>query len=57
MTHPHAAPRNRFKSNWLPTFDAKAGITGISSSSQKKIDLQAAGTAASRGGPDREKGK
>mmetsp|Transcript_18436 Transcript_18436/g.51321 ORF Transcript_18436/g.51321 Transcript_18436/m.51321 type:complete len:236 (-) Transcript_18436:695-1402(-) len=37
-----------FKENWLPTFDATAGITGISDGSQKKIDYQAAGTAAGR---------
>jgi hypothetical protein len=56
-THPRVSPRHRFKANWLPTFDAKAGITGISSSSQKKIDMQAAGTAAGRGSKEREAGK
>ena len=33
-----------FRANWLPSFDDKAGLTGISKSSQAKIDIQAAGS-------------
>jgi len=34
-----------FKLFWLPSFDAHAGIVGLHSGTQKKIDIQAAGTA------------
>jgi len=34
-----------FKGNWLPGFDQAAGITGLSTGTQNKIDIQAAGTA------------
>ena len=33
-----------FKRNWLPTFDPHASITGLSTKTQDKIDVQAAGT-------------
>jgi len=39
----------RFKANWLPTFDARAGLVGISDGTQRKIDAQAAGTAGGVG--------
>mmetsp|Transcript_29422 Transcript_29422/g.80728 ORF Transcript_29422/g.80728 Transcript_29422/m.80728 type:complete len:405 (-) Transcript_29422:551-1765(-) len=34
-----------FKQHWLPTFDNKAGVTGLSTGTQNKIDIQAAGTS------------
>ena len=34
-----------FRANWLPSFDARAGVAGISKNSQAKIDIQSAGTA------------
>lgn len=33
-----------FKGNWLPGFDRRAGVTGLASGTQRKIDIQAAGT-------------
>ena len=33
-----------FKKHWLPTFDTDQGITGLSTRTQQKIDIQAAGT-------------
>ena len=33
-----------FRSHWLPNFDSKAGLAGISNQSQAKIDIQAAGS-------------
>jgi len=35
-----------FRENWLPTFDAAAGIVGLHSGTQNKIDVQLAGTAS-----------
>ena len=37
-----------FKSNWLPTFNDKSGMAGLSAGTQKKIDIQAAGTGHSK---------
>ena len=34
-----------FRANWLPGFDPNAGLTGLSSQTQAKIDIQAAGSA------------
>lgn len=33
-----------FRTNWLPNFDPNAGLTGLSTQTQAKIDIQAAGT-------------
>jgi len=33
-----------FRANWLPNFDPNAGLTGLSSQTQAKIDIQAAGS-------------
>jgi len=33
-----------FRAHWLPTFDVKADLVGLSTSTQAKIDIQAAGT-------------
>ena len=37
-----------FSANWLPAFDARAGMTGLATNTQAKIDIQAAGTAQSK---------
>lgn len=34
-----------FRKHWLPTFDKRAGITGLHSGTQAKIDVQAAATS------------
>jgi len=34
-----------FAANWLPSFDARSGLAGLSTGTQAKIDIQAAGTA------------
>ena len=33
-----------FRAHWLPTFSTKADLIGLSTSTQAKIDIQAAGT-------------
>jgi len=33
-----------FRAHWLPTFDTRAGVTGLATGTQAKIDTQAAGT-------------
>jgi nucleoside-diphosphate-sugar epimerase len=33
-----------FRNNWLPSFNARAGFTGLASGTQAKIDIQKAGT-------------
>ena len=35
-----------FRANWLPNFDPHQSITGLSTKTQDKIDIQAAGTTA-----------
>jgi len=34
-----------FKEFWLPSFDAKSGVTGLAEGTQNKIDIQSAGTS------------
>jgi len=34
-----------FRTYWLPTFDGGAGVTGLATGTQNKIDIQTAGTA------------
>lgn len=34
-----------FRDNWLPNFQKQTGIVGIAAQSQRKIDIQAAGTS------------
>ena len=33
-----------FKEYWLPGFDVRAGVLGLATGTQKKIDIQEAGT-------------
>ena len=40
-----------FRANWLPKFDANAGLTGLSKQTQAKIDVQ----AGKAGGPEKAK--
>ena len=42
-----------FRANWLPKFDANAGLTGLSKQTQAKIDVQ----AGKAGGTEKAKEK